>query len=125
VGAYRRGGAVVGWRREFNATAVCGRGSQDGGRRCPKALLGLCKSEGEVRVEPNWRNGEEGAWWRLSPQRGDGVSGAAEFPVRGSAPMVGAVRKATGGGGLPVGCFRGRTEEGKRTEARLRRAAPF
>jgi hypothetical protein len=40
--------------------------------------------------------------------------------VRSGALTVGAVRKATGRGVLPVGCFRGRTEEGERTEARRR-----
>jgi hypothetical protein len=51
--------------------------------------------------------------------------GAAEFPVRGGAPTVGVIGKATGRGVLPVGCFRSRMEEGKRTEAWWRRAASF
>jgi CRISPR/Cas system CSM-associated protein Csm4 (group 5 of RAMP superfamily) len=76
-------------------------------------------------MSPNGRNGEEGARWRLSPRRGYGVGGAAEFPVRGGALTVGAVGKATGRGVLPVGCFRSRMEEGKRTEAWQRRAASF
>jgi hypothetical protein len=88
-------------------------------------VLWLCKSEGEVRQSLNGSNGEERARWKLSPRRGDGVGGMAEFPVRGGAPMVGAVRKATGRGVLPVGCFGVRTEEGKGTEAQWRRAAPF
>jgi hypothetical protein len=58
-------------------------------------------------------------------RRGDGVGGAAEFPVRGGAPTVGAVRKATGRGILSVGCFGGRTEKGKRTEVRQHWAASF
>jgi hypothetical protein len=67
-------------------------------------------------------NGEESAQRQLSPQRGDGVGGAAEFSVRGGAPRVGAVRKAT-----RRGFARGvlRSEDGgggrNRTEARRRR----
>jgi hypothetical protein len=45
------------------------------------------------------------------------VGGAAEFLVKGGAPTVGAVGKVTERGVLPMGCFGGRTEEGKRTEA--------
>jgi hypothetical protein len=65
-----------------------------------------------VRPSPNGgkRNGEERARWQLLPRRGDGVGGAAEFSVRGGAPMVGAVEKATGRGFLTVGCFGVRTE---------------
>jgi hypothetical protein len=48
----------------------------------------------------------------------------AKFLVRDGATTVGAVRKATEGG-LLVGCFEGRMEEGKRTEVRRRRAAPL
>jgi hypothetical protein len=58
-------------------------------------------------------------------RRGDGIGGATEFPVRGGAPMVGAVRKATGRGILSVGCFGGRTEQGKRTKVRRCWAASF
>jgi hypothetical protein len=115
----------VGWWRDFTTTAVGSGVSPDGGQHCPEARLRLCESEGEVRGEPNWRSGEEGAWWQLSPRRGDGVSGTAKFSVRGGALMLGVVRKATGGGGLLIGCFEGRTDEGKRTEARWRRATPF
>jgi hypothetical protein len=43
--------------------AVGGRGSLEGGWHCPEALLRLGKSEGEVRAEPNWRKGEDGARW--------------------------------------------------------------
>jgi hypothetical protein len=52
--AHRGGGVTVGSQREFGAAAVGGRESPDGGRRCPKALPRLCKSEGEVRAEPKW-----------------------------------------------------------------------
>jgi hypothetical protein len=81
-----------------------GGGSPEGGPHCPEALLQLSKSEGEVRAEPNWRKGEEGARWRLSPQRGDDVGGA---------PMVGAVRKATGRGVCPWGALEGGRRRGK------------
>jgi hypothetical protein len=111
--AHRGGGATVGWRREFGATAMGGGGSPEGGRCCLEALLRLCKSEGEVRAEPNWRNGEEGAWWWLSPHRGDSVGGATEFPLRGGAPTVGAVEKATGRGVCPWGALEGGWSRGK------------
>jgi hypothetical protein len=39
----------VGWRREFSAMAIGSGESPDDGRRCPEALLQLCKSEGEGR----------------------------------------------------------------------------
>jgi hypothetical protein len=45
AGAHLGGGATVGWRREFSATAVSGGESSDFGRRCPEALLRLNKSE--------------------------------------------------------------------------------
>jgi hypothetical protein len=107
VGAHRGGGAMVGWWREFGAMTVGGGGSLEGGRRCPEALLWLGKSEGEVRDEPDWRKGEEGVRWWLSPQRGDGVGGMDEFLVRGDAPTVGAVGKATVRGVCPWGALEG------------------
>jgi hypothetical protein len=113
AGAHQGGGATVGWRREFGATAIGGGGSPEGGRRCPEALLRLGKSKGEVRVEPNWRKGKVGARWWLSPRRGDGIGGAVEFPVRGGAPTVGAVRKATGRGVCPWGALEGGQRKGK------------
>jgi hypothetical protein len=67
VGAHRGGGTTVAWRRDFGATAVGGGVSPNGARHCPEERLRLCDSEGEVRAEPKWRNGEEGARWRLSP----------------------------------------------------------
>jgi hypothetical protein len=69
--------------------------------------------------------GSRGRAWQLSPGRGDDIGGAAEFPVRGGASTVGAVKKATGRGVLPVGCFGRRMEEGKRNEARWHRAVSF
>jgi hypothetical protein len=63
-------------------------------------------------------------WW-LSPRRGDGVSGVAKFLVRDDTPIVGAVGKNNEEGGLPMGCYGGRTEEGKRTEVWRRRWCPF
>jgi hypothetical protein len=91
-----------------------------------RVTLRFCEREEEVRPSPNGgkRNGEEKARRQLSPQRGDGVGGVTEFSVRGGAPMVGAVGKATGRGVLPVGCF-GVRMEGGGTEARRWRAAPF
>jgi hypothetical protein len=61
VVAHRGGGTTVGWQRDFGTTAVGGGVSPDGDQRCPEACMWLCESEGEVRVEPNWRSGEEGA----------------------------------------------------------------
>jgi hypothetical protein len=115
VGAHRGGGAIVGWWRDFGTTAVGSGVSTDGGWRCPEARLQLCESEGGVRAEPNCRSGEEGAWWRLSPRRGDDVSGMAKFPVRGGALTVGAVGKAMGG------CSWGPLKGGRRKEKELRR----
>jgi hypothetical protein len=50
-----------GWRREFSVAAVDGGESLDGGRRCPEALLRLCKSEEEVRAKPKWEKWGEGS----------------------------------------------------------------
>jgi hypothetical protein len=62
-------------------------------------------------------NGEESAQRQLSPQRGDGVGGAAEFSVRGGAPRVGAVRKATRRG-FARGVLRSEDGGGGKTEPR-------
>jgi hypothetical protein len=118
-GAHRGGDTTVGWRREFDTTAVGGGGSPDGARCCPEALLRLYKSEGEVRAEPNSRIGKEGARWWLSPWRGDGVGGAGGFPVWGGTLAVGAVGKAMGrGGGV---CSWGASEGGQRRGKEPRR----
>jgi hypothetical protein len=110
----------VGWRRDLDATAIDGGESSDGGRRCSEVHLWLCESEGEARAELNRSGREEGARWQLSPRRGDGVSGAAKFSVRGDALMVGGggVEQAIGGvereaagsllGWLPHGVARSR-----------------
>jgi hypothetical protein len=98
---------TVGWWRDFATTAVGSGVRTNGGQHCPEARLRLCESEGEVRGKPNWRSLEEGARWQLSPQRGDDISGAAKFSVRGGAPMLGVVRKATGGGGCSLGALKG------------------
>jgi hypothetical protein len=71
-----------------------------------------------VRPSPNGGDGEERARRQLSPQRRDDVGGTVEFSVQGGAPMVGVVKKATGRGVLPVGCFRVRIEEGGREPRR-------
>jgi hypothetical protein len=101
--AHRGGRASVGWRGETDAATF--RRWREVGRRLAMLHITLwfCEWEEEVRSSPNARDGEEGARWRLSPRRGDGVGGVAECSVQSGAPMVGAVRKATGRGFCPWG----------------------
>jgi hypothetical protein len=100
-------------------------GSLNGCRRCSEVHMWLCESE--VRAELNWRGREEGAWWRLSPRRGDDVDGTTKFSMRGGASTMVAVKKGNeggGGGGLLVVCFKGR-RAGERNGTRRHQATPF
>jgi hypothetical protein len=77
AGAHRGGGTMVGWQREFGATAVDGGECPDCGRCCPKELPWLCKSEGEVRAKPKLERGRRWCRGRISSegQRSDGGDG--------------------------------------------------
>jgi hypothetical protein len=116
VGAHRGGGATVGWRREFSATAVGDGGSPDGGQRCPEALPRLCKSEGGVRAEPKWEKwGAGGA--RGSSHLGEGTTSVVRPNSRWGAALRqwGRSKKQRGGGFCPWGASDVGRRRGKET----------
>jgi hypothetical protein len=69
-------------------------------------------------------NGEESIWRQLSPRRGDGIGGTVEFSVKGGAPRVGAVKKATEKG-FALGVLRSEDGGGEKNRGAAASVAPF